>query len=264
MSETSTDAESGGYAHRYVLLAQRFVTLADTLVDDYDVVELLDELVQSCVDLLGVSQAGLLLVDPHGALSLVASSSEATRLLELLQVQSEQGPCPECVRVGQPVVVTDIAAQRERWPEFADAAAAAGFSSVHALPLRLRQETIGGLNLFTADSSAALSLDEQRIAQSMADIATIGILQQRTVHRSSLLAEQLQAALTSRIVVEQAKGVLAERGELEMGEAFAALRAYSRHHSSKLSIVADQIVRRDLDPDAVLAMAPHKPGEMQG
>ncbi|HET8767204.1 MAG TPA: GAF and ANTAR domain-containing protein [Pedococcus sp.] len=242
---------------RYVLLAQRFVSLADTLVDDYDVVDLLDQLVQSCVELLDVSQVGLMLVDQDGNLSLVASSSEKTRLLELLQIQTEEGPCPQCVRERRAITVPDIAASRDEWPAFARAAEEAGFTSVQALPLRLRNETIGGLNLFNNADRPPLSIPEQRIAQSLADVATIGILQQRASQRASLLADQLQSALTSRIVVEQAKGVIAERGNLDMDAAFAHLRNWSRSHRRKLAEVADDVVQRRLDPTEVLAARPH-------
>ncbi|MFC8502826.1 ANTAR domain-containing protein [Pedococcus sp. NPDC057267] len=238
---------------RYVLLAQRFVALADTLVDDYDVVDLLDQLVQSCVELLDVSQVGLMLVDQEGNLSLVASSSEQTRLLELLQIQTEEGPCPQCVRERRAVTVPDIAASADEWPQFARAAGEAGFTSVQALPLRLRNDTIGGLNLFNSVDRPPLSAAEQRIAQSLADVATIGILQQRASQRASLLAEQLQSALTSRIVVEQAKGVIAERGGVDMDAAFAHLRSWSRAHRRKLAEVADDVVQRRLDPAELLA-----------
>jgi GAF domain-containing protein len=234
------------------MLSERFVALADSLVADYDVVELLEGLVQSCVDLLDVDQGGLLLIDQRGHLQVVAASSEATRLVELLQLQSEEGPCLECVATGTPVTVPDLSSQRERWPTFAPAAISLGFSAVHALPLRLRDDTIGGLNLFTTGARASLDGDDLRIAQALADVATIGILQQRSISRSSLLAEQLQTALNSRIVVEQAKGVLAEHGKLDMPRSFQRLRGYARAHNQKLSDVAARLVQGKLSADAVL------------
>jgi GAF domain-containing protein len=239
-------------SRRSALLSERFVALADSLVADYDVVELLEGLVQSCVELLGVDQGGLLLIDQRGHLQVVAASSEATRLVELLQLQTQEGPCLECVSARTPVTAPDLATQRGRWPVFASSAISVGFSGVYALPLRLRNETIGGLNLFTTGTRGTLDDDDLRIAQALADVATIGILQQRSISRSSLLAEQLQSALNSRIVVEQAKGVLAERGHLGMQGAFERLRVYARAHNEKLSDVAVAVVREELSADAVL------------
>lgn len=252
MNDHSADGASAWEGNRSALLSERFVALADTLVADYDVVELLEGLVQSCVDLLEIDQGGLLLIDQRGNLQVVAASSEATRLIEVLQLQSDEGPCLECVATGTPVTVPDLSTQRERWPTFAPAAMAAGFSAVYSLPLRLRDDTIGGLNLFTTGGGLSLGDEDLRIAQALADIATIGILQQRSMSRASLLAEQLQTALNSRIVVEQAKGVLAERGDLDMPDAFDALRGYARSHSQKLSDLAARIVRERATADAVL------------
>jgi GAF domain-containing protein len=252
MNDNAAEGARTWQDHRGALLSERFVALADTLVADYDVVELLEGLVRSCVDLLDVDQGGLLLIDQRGDLQVVAASSEATRLVELLQLQSDEGPCLECVATGAPVSVTDLSTERERWPTFSPAAMTVGFSAVHALPMRLRDQTIGGLNLFTTEARRGLDQDDLRIAQALADVATIGILQQRSISRASLLAEQLQTALNSRIVVEQAKGVLAERGKLDMPGAFERLRAYARAHNQKLSDVAAKVVREQLPADAVL------------
>ncbi len=237
---------------RQATLAKRFVALADTLVDDFDVVEVLDGLMYTCLELLEVDEAGMMLTDSHGHLQRVASSSESARLLELLQVQTQEGPCFEAVEKGEVVVVDDIEQHRGRWPSFAQRLTEDGFRSVYAFPMRLREATIGGLNLFCTATDA---LDEEGrvIAKALTDIATIGILQQRSVRRSALLAENLQRALNTRIVVEQAKGVLSERGSLPMEQTFALLRSYARSNQLKLSDLAHAIVYPPHVADAVLA-----------
>ncbi len=236
-------------------LAETFVMLADTLVEDYDIVDLLDRLVAACLGLLGVSAAGLLLDDQKGNLAVVASSSEETRLLEIFQLQNNQGPCLDCVHTGSAVTSADLRADRARWPLFVPVAVAAGFRSVAALPLRLRDHTIGGLNLFDGHTDP-VSVADQRIAQALADVATIGILQQRSAHRGTMLAEHLQRALNSRVIIEQAKGVLAERNAVDMNAAFEALRQYARNHNLKLTELALAVVRDDVEPGAIVPRSP--------
>jgi GAF domain-containing protein len=190
----------------------------------------------------------LLLVDQRGELAVVASSTEETRLLEMFQLQRDEGPCLDCIRTSKPVTA-DLAEHEARWPQFVPAALATGFRAVDAVPLRLRTTTIGGLNLFHARSQP-LSPPDLRIAQALADVATIGILQQRVRHRSSALAEQLQLALNSRVVIEQAKGLLAERYGVSFDRAFAVLRGFARANNLRLSDVALGVTRREIDlPD---------------
>jgi GAF domain-containing protein len=247
---TSERAEFGHATGQAVEIAQSFVSLADALVDDFDVVELLDRLVRSCVDLLGVDAAGILLLNRDRVLEVVASSDEASRFMEVFQLESHSGPCVDAVLTGRPVVVTNQAEIEQRWPSFGSAVARVGYSAVYALPMRLRKETIGALNLF--NSAPVLHDFDAQVAQALADVATIGIVQQRSLTRASLLAEQLQLALNTRISVEQAKGVLAEYGGVDMGTAFEAIRAFAREHRVKLSAVARQLVMRELDPAQVI------------
>ena len=219
------------------LLSETFVALADTMVADFDVIDFLHLLTDRSTRLLPVSAAGVLLADPRGELRVAAASSEETRLVELFQIQNDQGPCLECVHTGQPVMVTGLAEQDQRWPRFAAAATRAGFSTVNALPMRLRDQVIGALNLFSTGNTP-LGLAELRAGQALADVATIGLLQERSVRRAEALAEQLQGALNSRVVIEQAKGRLAERLGVDVEQAFQLLRQHCRNTNQRLTDVA--------------------------
>src|SRR6478609_8016849 len=219
------------------LLARTFVELADTLVDDFDVVELLTLLADRCVDVLDVAAAGLMLVAPDGGLRVMASSSEAMRVLELFELQAQEGPCLDCYRTGQPVTNQDLEAANGRWPRFTAEVLAAGFHSVHALPMRLRGTVIGALNLFHIEPGEMRHADVDA-AQAFADVATIAILQHRAAIEAHVLNDQLSGALNTRVVIEQAKGVVAERQGLDMDQAFATLRNHARSHNQRLVDVA--------------------------
>ncbi len=238
-------------------LTQAFVGLADTLVSDFDVTDLLQRLVEHCVELLQVDAAGLLLTDQRGSLQLMASSTEASRLLELFQLQSDEGPCLDCFHSGQGVSVPDLEAVSDRWPRFSAAAREQGFAAVHATPLRLRDDVIGAMNLFNSQARA-LSEDDLNVAQTLADVATIGILQERANAHSEVVVEQLQGALHSRVIIEQAKGLLANAGALEMDEAFSRLRWTARSTQSRLADVARDLVEGRLDPTLLVALQPAK------
>ena len=242
--------EGGLTVDDYGRLAQAFVGLADTLVADYDAVELSQQLIESSMNLLPIAAAGLLIGDVHGELHVLASSSEETRLLELLQVEADVGPCLLAYRTGQAVVVEDLSVEPERWPAFAERAAEYNYRSVSALPLRLRNERVGALNLFRTEVGA-LSATDIAVGQALADVASVGILHQRTLTHADVINQQLQAALNSRVIIEQAKGVLAERGSIDMDRAFVLLRSYARKTQQRLADVARAVVDK-ADTSAIL------------
>ena len=208
-------------------LAEVFVEVADTLVGDFDLVEFLQMVTSYTSDLADARAAGLLLAGPQGRLQLMAASDERAQMVELFQVQAHEGPCQDCYRTGKPVVNADLGAAADRWPRFAPRAAAAGYRSVHAFPLKLRDQVIGALNLFGTEVGDIDPADV-RVVQSLADVATIGILQERAIRNSEMLTEQLQGALNSRVVIEQAKGMLAQIHGVTPDQGFERLRSYCR------------------------------------
>jgi GAF domain-containing protein len=239
---------------REALLARTLVELADNLVEDFDVVELLTLLTDRCVEVLDVSAAGIMLADPDRHLAVMAYSSDAMRLLELFELQSQEGPCVDSFRTGAPVLNQDLAEAEaeQRWPQFAPRARRAGFDSVHALPLRLRHATIGALNLFRSGTGCLDDADASA-GQALADVATITILQHRAALEAHVVNQQLTQALASRVIIEQAKGVVAEASGLDMQEAFERLRLHARRHNRRLtdvarSIVEDRSLVADLEP----------------
>ncbi len=233
-------------------VVRSLVEMADTLVEDYDIVDLLTGLADRCVNVLGVSAAGVMLASPEGSLGLVASSSEAMRLLELFELQAQEGPCLDAFRTGQRVEHENLVAGSGRWPSFSAAAAGAGFRSASALPLRWREMTLGALNLFSVTQTPMGEADVI-VARAFADLATLSIVQNRATTEAQRVNEQLSGALTSRIVIEQAKGVISERAGVDLAEAFARLRRHARNGNLRLTDVAEAAIDGTLDP---LAWAP--------
>lgn len=231
-----------------------FVEMSNELVDDYDVVDVLTQLTSHCARLLDVSAAGLLIADRRGVLHLAASSSQRIHHLEIFQLQRDEGPCLDCFRDGQHVLVPDLADEEHRWPQFARAAQDMGFRSVHALPMRLSAGILGALGLF-GDEPGTLDPDGLALAQALLHVASVAIVNERSATDRAIVNSQLQRALTSRIVVEQAKGALAHAGNLAMEDAFIVLRRYARDHGTKLSVVASQVVDRELSYDALIQHA---------
>jgi GAF domain-containing protein len=223
-------------------LTAAFIDIVDTMVADYDLIDMAHRIVGHCVDLLDVAAAGLLLTDGQGNLGVLASSDEKTRLIELFQLQADHnGPCLECFQTGKQVTAVDLARSRERWPGFVAEAQQQGFHTVHAMPMLLREQAIGTLNLFR-NTTTPLSRQDFALGQALADVATIAILQERALTRSETIVEQLQGALNSRVIIEQAKGVLATRGRIGIDEAFTVLRHHARTHNQRLSELARTVV----------------------
>jgi GAF domain-containing protein len=232
---------------REAAVVQSLVEMADSLVTDFDVVDLLTGLADRCVELLGASAAGVMVASAHGDLRLVASSSDTMRVVELFELQAKEGPCLDAFRTGERVGHENLRAGSGPWPRFATVALEAGFRSVFALPLRLRDATIGALNLFSVDQSPMDEADVL-VARAFADLAAISILQQRVVSDGQRLNEQLSHALTSRVLIEQAKGVVFERAGVDMAQAFQRLRAYARNNNLRLTDVAQAAIDGTLDP----------------
>jgi transcriptional regulator with GAF, ATPase, and Fis domain len=222
-------------------IADTFVELADTLVAEFDLIEFLHRLVECTVDLVDADAGGLMLADQRGGLEVMAASSHATRLLELFELQHDEGPCLDAFRSGRTVSRSDLAAMTATWPRFTPRMVRAGFASAEAVPMRLRDQVIGALNVFRV-GEGALSTADLDLAQALADVATVGILQQRVITANELLAEQLQGALTSRVRIEQAKGVLAERSGIDVDQAFEVMRSSARRTGRQLSSVVDAVL----------------------
>lgn len=230
-------------------LLRVLVRMADTLISDFDPVDLFYELVLSCPDLLDVAQAGLLLTDGNGELRAVAASSEATAVVELLELENQGGPGAEAFRIGLPVRSGELAGSeaRQRWPKFGEAALSEGFRAVTALPMRLRDQVLGALDLFLT-GAVDLTDEDLTVAQALADLATIAILQDRLTIDDRTVISQLRTALETRVVIEQAKGIVAQGANLHMDEAFAQIRNHARNNNQRLRDVSAAIVSGDLTP----------------
>jgi GAF domain-containing protein len=243
------DEESHMVLSRQQNIISSLVTMADNLVDDFDVVDLLTSLTDRCVNMLDVSAAGVMFASPGNDLRLVAASSEAMEVVELFELQAREGPCLDAFHTGERVETEILQSGSGRWPRFSTVAFEAGFRSVFALPLRLRDRTVGALNLFSVEERP---MDEQDVivAQGLADLATISVLQHGAANEVKRVNEQLNRALESRIVIEQAKGVVSERAGIDLGEAFNRLRNHARMHNLLLSDVAAAAIDGSLAPSA--------------
>jgi GAF domain-containing protein len=242
----SNDTETETSVPRETVVLETLVQLADTLIQDYDVIEFLGMLSERCVSLVDADEAGIMVTDGRGSLQVVASSSERSRLLELHELQNRDGPCLEAFMTGQPVSSPDLDADRDRWYHFSREAITFGFRSVHSIPLRLRTQVIGALNLLRT-KTGHLDESDRTLARSLAQMATIGLLQERAASASRIASAQLQTALTSRVRLEQAKGVIAERHSIDIDTAFERLRSYARSHHRQISDLALSIVRDNFD-----------------
>lgn len=250
-TERDVDRAYHASAGRERNLTEAFVSIANSLVQGYDIVDLYSGLTRDCVRLLDISSAGLLLADRAGVLQVVGASSEAAHNLELFVLQSKEGPCLDCFVSDAPVSEGDLRRCASRWPQFVPAALAAGIESVHALPMRLQDTTLGVLGLF-GGRAGVLHAEDLMLGQALAHVASIALVAERLSTDKSVINDQLQTALTSRVVLEQAKGILSQLGGIDMEHAFAALRRYSRDHNRRVSDIAEAIVSRALPPSLLI------------
>jgi GAF domain-containing protein len=223
-------------------LATIFVEVADTLVDEFDLIDFLHMLTDRAASLVDAAAVGILLADPRGRLEFMAGSDENVKLLELFQLQNQEGPCLDAFRTAQPVINVDLSAAGGRWPRFAPRATASGYQAVHAFPLRLRQQVIGAMNVFGTTKGGDFHDTDVAVMQALADVASIGLIQERAIRRGEVLTEQLQGALNSRVVIEQAKGAVAQARGISVDQAFASIRSYARSHNQRLTDIAHTIV----------------------
>jgi GAF domain-containing protein len=223
-------------------LATTFVEVADTLVDEFDLIDFLHMLTGRAAALVEASAVGIVLADPRGKLEFMAGSDENVKLLELFQLQNQEGPCLEAFRTARPVINVHLGAAGDRWPRFAPRATALGYQAVHAFPLRLRQQVIGAMNVFGTTIGGDFQDGDVAVMQALADVASIALIQERAIRRGEVLTEQLQGALNSRIVIEQAKGAVAQARGLSVDDAFASIRSYARSNNQRLTDVAHAIV----------------------
>ena len=242
---------------RETLLITTLVELADNLVDDYDVIDVLTVLSDRCVETVDVDAAGVMLAWPGGELQYVASSSDSMRIIELFQIQVDEGPCVDCFNDGQPIVNHILNVDDGRWPRFTPRAIELGFTSVNCVPMRLRGRTIGALNFF-GSHEGQLAVEDVAVARGFADVATIAILQHQSSLNANTLNEQLSNALNSRIIIEQAKGMVRQAADSDMDEAFARMRGHARNHNEGLTDVAIAIVTGTLDPGTLDVLKPKR------
>jgi GAF domain-containing protein len=236
--------------NRNALTAVTFVEIVDTLVDDFDVIDVLTVLTSRSVELLEAAAAGILLADTAGHLRVMAASTEQIELLELFQIQNDQGPCLDCYNTGTVVAHANLE-NSSPWPQFAAECVGAGFPSVCAVPLRLRDVILGCLNLFMS-APVSLAAADVALAQALADVASIAIVQDQATREAAIREGQLQHALNSRIAIEQAKGMIAERGRVDMDAAFSILRRFARNNNRGLTEVAAALVAGTLSIDSLV------------
>lgn len=240
-------------------VAQVFVELADTLGENFDVVDFLQTLTDRCVEVVGTAASGLMLSDQRGSLQVMTATMQRARMLELFELEIQEGPCIDCFNTGNALTNVDLTQPDayKKWPAFTAAAEQAGFGTTHALPMRLRGQVIGALNLFN-DKPVVLSDSDLTVAQAMADVATIGLLHQRNTHEKTVLSEQLRTALHSRVLIEQAKGALAAHTNLDLNQAFNKMRAYARNNHLTLTDVATAIINGAMSSDILVNASPTK------